>query len=110
MITGSAITGVERSICAQVTTTSGIAEISSVRICGPSIQRSTSQIGECLAQRKAHVALDDRMLHGRRRHQPWLATDELPALGLAGVPGLELGNRPWPVLSMRCFRHGPPNP
>ena len=38
MIAGSATTGVERSSGAHVTTTSGIAEISSVRICAPSIR------------------------------------------------------------------------
>ena len=46
MMAGSAITGFEWSIGAQLTTMSGIAEISSVRICGPSTVGSTGRADE----------------------------------------------------------------
>jgi hypothetical protein len=60
MILGSATTGVERSIGAQVTTTSGIAEISSVRILWPIDQWMKWRPSQRRPQGRKHVALDDR--------------------------------------------------
>ena len=57
MITGSAITGVDRSMALQVTTTSGIAEISSVRIRGPSTSAVHPGAGERPVQGGKDLAL-----------------------------------------------------
>ena len=57
MITGSAITGVEWSSGLQVTTTSGIAEISSVRICGPSTRASQPRGASAACSAKAAFRL-----------------------------------------------------
>jgi hypothetical protein len=85
MITGSAMTGIVGSIGLQVTPTSGIAEISSVRTCGPSI--SAVHPNSAMAWRQAKPALLLMMAcfieaNGIRRGWPGM-NSSAPAAGRA---------------------------
>jgi hypothetical protein len=107
MIVGSARTGVDRSMSAQVTTTSGMAEISSVRICAPSIKTVQPRSTSAWSSARNTFALMMGVPHRCGRHQARPTLDELPSLRLARVPCFELGDRARPILLERGPGHRP---
>jgi hypothetical protein len=64
-------------------------------------------LGQGAIERSEQVRLDDRVRHRRRRHQARPAVDELPALRLARVPFLELGDGARPIVLKRNPGHRP---